>query len=115
MLGIIKPVAKAIVSSPRLFELSRIGGAEYIHPRRFATKAITKNSVDAPKNRTITAAKTFDITRSTNEIFFIKGERAGFSTKIFLFLGVFKHCSPLVRNGENRVRQALARRKTYIT
>ena len=85
MLGIMNPVANAIASSPRLFELNRMGGAEYIHPRRFATRVMIKNSTGTSKKMTIVAAKTFEVNSSVSEIFFATGESLGFSTKIFFF------------------------------
>lgn len=84
MLGMMKPVATAMVNSPNPLEDNRMGGAEYAQPRKFAARAITKNSMGAPKKMITTADRTIDNTSKISEMFFVKGRSRGLLTRIFL-------------------------------
>jgi hypothetical protein len=83
-LGMMKPVAVAMVNSPKPREHNRMGGAEYVQPRRFAAKVMTRNIKGAPKKKTSIADSTLDSTSNVNEMFFVSGRSCGLLTRIFL-------------------------------
>jgi hypothetical protein len=83
-LGMMKPVAAAMVNSPNPREHNRVGGAEYAQPRKFAATAMARKVTGASKKRTTTAERKMDNAINVNEIVLANERSCGFLTRTFL-------------------------------
>ena len=83
-LGMIKPVAAAMVNSPNPREHNLMGGAEYAQPRKFAANVMTRKVTGASKKRTSSADNTVDRISNVNAIVLANERSCGFLTRTFL-------------------------------